>query len=208
MCKDIGHNWQDILITKLQKEFKEKEPSMKKIIEVAIDYGVLNRIAPQDDRIRKAREKKGRTLWEKDRNDPNLYLRLIYELESIKYAIKNSYSVCSHFTIGLTIAFNNALHPDHYAKFFSEKELMEVVEEFFNKAKRALEKRMEKLGVTPPNILKIGDSATITGINIVVKEFSVDGRIIPEINNLEEHMKIGKISNYTSAIDPSLIHFK
>ena len=210
--KEIAGKWQEDLDNSVDEAFLKKETTLSDLAQIIFEKGVLDRIAPLDEQVMAARKDLGKSVWEKGRNDPELYLRLIYSVEGVKQAIKGNLSIFGGCLLGgvLPACFKVAYSERAKDSFAgSKKSGEEKIDPFLimiDEIRKIAEKELVKNnGKVPEKLVPLGTKAEFHGIpGRTSKYYTDDGRISFEAGTYEGHCALYEFLDH-GAISPSAI---
>lgn len=186
--------WQEKYKEILDDFFQKENVSRKELIDIIWEYGILERISPKNENEKQARKSLKKTVWEGDRENPELYWRLLYSTAASLEAIKNKYSIVAPSYGYITGAFeglNRALLPQHCQAIFPESEKNPntnfheiILNDIIEKAKSEIENKGKK---PPKNLIPYGTEINWQGQKFNVERYTFDGKILLEADTPEKH---------------------
>lgn len=78
--KRLASRWRERLDQEIKAFQDSGDRSPDKLVDIYWEYYVLGRLAPEDSLEKEAREAKGKDVWSGDRDDPELYVRILTSL--------------------------------------------------------------------------------------------------------------------------------
>ena len=187
--------WQAIYEENLHKTLESGESvALKDVVEIVFQNAILDRYAPIDEAIKKARIEQKRRVWEGDRSDPELYERLFYACEASKEATKYSMDVSwvnSYIEAVRMIMINQSLNKAVFGGDKEGKEPETVV--FLNALQQRILEEYEKLGGKNNLVpVEIGSSAEFHSIPIKISGYNPDGTLRIDADTEEGHASLYK----------------
>ncbi len=193
---ELAHRWETRLREKLDGALSDPDVDKKKIEDILWEYGILERIDPQDSEEREARRKVGSDLWDGERNNPELYWRVLYSLGLIHESVKRNYSLTGGLAVGALrgIGYLHAKAQERvYKEFFpgSKNAYVDLNNDLIEKAKGELRKR----GVADPQLIPWDSEGVWKGIPVTIERYASDGTVVFHAQNISDHMKIYDLGN-------------
>jgi hypothetical protein len=198
---------------RMDEFLEQEEPSKEELMDILWEHGVLNRIAPLDPDEKQARMKLGKTVWKEDREDPELYWRLLYSAHAVQENQKTGVTTIAsgyEYTSGAFQGYHQAMFDEKKGnKIFTGEDKKEgtkiLIDELMKRARGELIKR----GVTPhENMISLGVTGEWQGVPVTVDRFTHDGLVHFRADDAEghaalyKHLDEGKAGASPSRIDP------
>lgn len=190
---------------------RSENPTREEFINILWEKGIMGRIAPEDDSRKQARQDLRKTVWPGDKNDPILYLHILYSAAAAKEAIQRSWSIITTgkgYADGIFNGSRNMLFSDNGAKVFPELKNSKkngdvvILDELIARAKKEIENHG---GVAPKKILSYDEQGEWQGISVTVDRFGGDGRVYLQLNNGKDMDAFLK-ANGPQGVMPELIN--
>ncbi len=207
------HAWQTAYEQSLKNFFKQTKCSLREFIEIIFIQGTLDRMAPLDPEIRDLRLKQGSQAWPGTREDTELYWRMIYAIESSKYAISQNWSVSgSDYSLNVINATMRIFYNPDSAKICRQlfpdcpqdtNAIIQIVMRKFQE--RVVQELQNKNFVYPDldNLLQTNDKGKFYDILVYIDRIQFDGSFWLQPTDREQFgqhvIKIGKLTNYSGA---------
>ncbi len=195
--REKSHAWQARFDEKLDEFFESGGQSREELMDLVWEYGIMDRIAPEDVSERDARKELGSAVWEGDRDDPSLYWRIMYAAANSQEAIEKNYSVAAsgrNFIVGALNGIKNVYMNERLSKFFPDYQNGKdgIPENFtLNYIIERSKQELEKRGVKPPEkLISLGAKGRWHGVEFTVDSYTDQGKIWPKVENREDHMRI------------------
>lgn len=210
-----AHNWQDRLKTATERFFTSEEQTREGFVNMLWEQGILDRISPIDQDEITSRKSKDRPVWDKGRESPELYWKILYSAAAAKEAIQRNWTLATNsdsYIVGIFPPIYQAMEKGVVNKLYPKNEnespnpLVTIIDEIITKAKSELEKREQNISGHP---IKLNTHGKWHGIDVVVENFSGQGEIGFRANNLQDHMRLYDLARETMGaaqpweIDPS-----
>ncbi|MFA6588452.1 MAG: hypothetical protein WCT08_05280 [Patescibacteria group bacterium] len=195
--KQKSGEWSFKLEAEVEKLINADSTDKDKLFEVLWEDGVLNRIVPADLEAKNARQQLGRTVWPGSREDPALYLRILYSCAFSEEALKRNYSIVADsrgLITGAFNGFNQALYSEKAFAFFPEYKTgknpsFEFLAYIADRAKAEL----KKIGVQPPDKIIPWDAEGVwQGIKVVVDRSTSDGRLAFRAKDPKDSLRLSE----------------
>ncbi len=200
--KQLAESWLLDFGESLNSAIKNPESDFDQIMDVVWEKGILNRICPDSQEVKAARKNLGRNVYEGQKEDSDLYWRLLASAENVEYAAKNSLTLASGDLSPMFEAFVAMNSPEIKRRFFQKdddgRELDKVIDAIRQKAISKISD-LEKKQV--PALPAYGKKINVAGIDLKVR-YTPNGQIALEAFSPEDHEKIGQMTDYTGTISP------
>jgi len=194
--------WQKRLLDRVNILLNAKEADRNSLIDVLWNSGILDRIAPVNPEEKESRIKLGKKIWRGDRDDPELYWRILYAAAAAKEAIERGWSVVSGsggYIIGFFQGANEVIFSERNKDFFPETNdkmlhanpYLILTESIIERARVELEKR----GIKPhQKFPRYGARGKWKGVDVKIDRFSDDGLVWLKGIDINAHNKLYELS--------------
>lgn len=209
--------WQQKLETAVTAILKSPSGTMERIFDALKEHCILDRIAPTDPVERQARTAKRKVIWEGDRQDPELYWRIMYAAASAQYATDMNWTLCASgngYVIGAI---------SEYWGIILREQVPDWLREFTNHHQRSLlrpltddlirwsKTTLMEMGQTPhQTLIPIGSRGIFHDIPVSLSAYTDQGLICFEADDYNDHCKLyqhldpeTRIGVVPSNIDPA-----
>jgi len=189
-----AHSWEGEYEKALEELFGDTDHiSLDDIIEVAFQKGIVDRLAPADDEVKRLRAEQHRRVWQGGRNDSELYARLFYAVERSKESLQHTADYS--WTNAAWLAYNMIMSRESLREriFGTALDGNESVALFLD----ALEKRIkeeyeEREGKLSLEVIPAGTKASFHGIALTVEGHNPDGTLHVNADDEEGHAALYK----------------
>lgn len=200
--KQLAQSWLEEYDRDLRLTVEKPETDFNQVMEVVWEKGILNRLCPNSQEVKLARKSLGRAVYEGDRNDSDLYWRLLASTENVDYATKNNLTLTSGDLSPIFDAFVDMSSPEVKSKFFRKEESGHELDKIIRAIKqKALSKLSDLEKDQVPTLPAYGKKIRVKGIDLKVR-YTPDGQIALEAFSPEDHKKMGQMTDYTGTILP------
>lgn len=200
--KTLAESWLEEYDRDLKSAIENPEADFDQIMAVVWEKGILNRLCPKNQEVKVARKSLGKKVYDGQREDSDLYWRLLASAENVEYAAKNNLTLASGDLSPIFDAFvamnSPAIKPRFFQKDEEGKELDKIIQAIREKAIAKLSD-LEKKQV--PTLPAYGKKIHVAGIDVKVR-YLPDGQIALEAFSPQDHEKIGQMTDYTGTISP------
>ncbi len=201
--------WEPRMRTALDQFFVASDKTRDGFVDVLWKYGILDRIAPNNQEEITARIEGSRPVFENSRDDPQLYWRILYSAQAARQAIENGWSIVvnsNSYVIGAISGINQGIRNGTLAKLYSMPAddtvdpLIPAIDDIVNRAKRELESRGQE---TTGHPLSPGAKGKWHDISVTVDRFTGQGGIWFEAQTYKDHtMLVGATIENRGAVMP------
>lgn len=212
---EIAHDWRDRLEIETTRFLNSEEQTRAGFLSLLWEQAILDHIAPLDQKEIAARKSKDRPVWDKGRESPELYWKILYSAAAAKEATQRNWTLAADsnsYIVGIFPPIYAAMEKRVIDKLYpkngneSPNRIVTIIDDIITKAKSELEKRDQQ---TTGHPLKWESHGKWHGIDVIVERFSGSGEISFRAKNIEDHMKLYDMAPDTSGaaqpweIDPS-----
>ena len=199
--KEKAHAWHKRFDEALEEFLVEEEFDFDKFIDVIWEKGILDRVAPKDEEEKRARQGVGSKVWEGERDDPELYWRIMYSAGHIREFSERQFTMhaAGFADVGIYQGVVKLLYSEKHEKFrkklYPDRKSNPVVivsDEIIERAK----KELETLGVeSHKKLIPWGAVGKYEDIEVEVDRYMEDGLVSLRALNYEDHMKLYDLAN-------------
>jgi hypothetical protein len=207
------HAWQIAYEQAVEKFFNQVKCSLSEFIEIIFIKGTLDRMAPKNLEIRDLRLKQGSQAWAGTREDAELYWRMIYAVESSKYAISQNWSVSgSDYSLNVINATMRLFYHPNSTEICQQlfpqcpQDTNAIIQIVMRKFQERVVQELQNKKFSCPdldNLLQINDQGTFHGMPVYIDRIYFDGSFwlkpTDKENFIKHHMEIGKLTDYLGA---------
>ena len=150
--------WQTRLVSSLGNFFSSQEPTREGFVDILWTKGILDHIAPTDPEEIKARNAKGRPVWDKGRDDSQLYWRILYSAAASKEAIEKAWTFATpsnNYVAGMFSGIHEAFRRGFIQKVYTDDQStvadpsVSVINDVIERAKQELKARNQNTAGHP-----------------------------------------------------------
>ncbi len=189
-----AHAWEREYEQALDEVFKDPEHVLlDDIVEVAFQKGIVERLAPLDEEIKRLRIEQRRRVWEGDREDAEFYARLFYAIEFSKEMFDKSVDLS--WTNMANAAYNRIMRSNVLQeRFFGNSSDAKSSAMQFSDAlqKRILKEYGKKGGTLDLKVIPEGAKVVFHGIELKVLGYNPDGTLRVDTEGEEGHRELWK----------------
>lgn len=192
-------NWEYAFQKALDTLLASQKVDFEALIEVVWRYGILDRIAPEDSEILLARLTLGNLVFSGGRNDPELYIRIVYSCGQIAEAVKNNQEICGGYCLA---AYRAGFFLVMRRKDFEQ----EVIFRILDRVKEKANLELKKLGLGPLSSFAIGTMGFFNGIQVVITKILSDGRVVLKAYDDNDLLELKRHLDSKNAVSPTELH--
>ncbi|MBD3359499.1 MAG: hypothetical protein GF365_02215 [Candidatus Buchananbacteria bacterium] len=207
------HAWQTAYERALENFFNQTNLSLSKFIEIIFVQGTLDRMAPEDLEIRDLRLQKGSQAWKGTRDDAELYWRMIYAIESSKYAIAQNWSVSgSDYSLNVINATMRLFYHPNSTELCQQlfpkcpQDTNAIIQIVMRKFQEKVIQEMQNKNFAQPdldNLLQTNDKGKFYEMPVYIDRIQFNGSFWLQPTDREQFgrhvIKIGKLTNCRGA---------
>jgi hypothetical protein len=188
--------WKEKISEDLEKLKMMEHPTKEKIANMALEDGILARIAPEDDRVREKRKEDGRRLRESERNDPELYFRIAYALQRSKWTVQENHTLGGGWPTGaIRFLVQTAEIPAVQEELLEDDQrfkdaMIEIVTKMQENVLEMAEERQHDNNSYECNVYSEGTKGEFKGIPVKLKRYTEDGYAWIEAENHKDRNKL------------------
>ncbi len=187
--------WKTRLNTSLDTFFAVREPTRELFVDILLTNGILDHIAPTDLEEIAARKAEQRPVWDKSRDDPHLYWKILYSAAAAKEAVEKQWSVVADngsYVRGIFPGIYEAINNGIFAKLYpeatkSKQPAIFVLDDIIDKVKQELEMRNQS---TVGHPIKCGLKGEWRGVKGTIDRYSGDGAILLYASSYDDHTRL------------------
>jgi hypothetical protein len=191
-----AHSWEGAYEQALEELFQDTDHiSLDDIIEVAFQKGIVDRLAPLDEEVKRLRQEQHRRVWDGSREDSALYARLYYAVEESRESVADTMD--HSWANAAWLAFNKIMSRESLRErvFGTALDANESVAQFLNALReRVKEEYEEKKGRLSLEIIPSGTKAMFHGIALTVDCHNPDGTLRVTADDEEGHRALYKFN--------------
>lgn len=203
-----GLGWEERFDNQIKVLLTKNEIVFKEVMDIVWQIGILDRLAPVDEQVIAERKKEGRRVWEKGRQDPEFYYRIIYNVQNLRYAIEHNYSLMTGWLVGIIKVIGLVTIYNTNQKLFVNNNYHEVITEILDDVIARSQEELQQFDIILDCVYKVGDIGTIWGHLVTISSITVDGCIALQATDMAAHMHIGELTNYSGVVSPMVFHQK
>jgi hypothetical protein len=190
LTENIAHAWEKRYHQALDELFGREHITIDEIADTVLEKGILDRVAPLDEKVLMLRKKEGRLVWEGGREDPDLHGRLLYSFEHLKHAIRHNHTLGGEKFIGNATLPALVRYMGRAAKLFPDIPSEEAPLVFIAELQNKISRRLVELGASEPPVLLPGTEALFHGIPVIVEGYSNDGYLVVKGKDRQSWMRL------------------
>lgn len=200
--KEISNRWRDRFEEAMDKYLSRSEIELDGVTDFIWEKGVLDHISPTDQEEFEARQRLDKDAFTRD--NPELYWRIMYSAGNAKDSTLKNATLLAGYVAQVMIQVVMGLSIKNQNKFSElfpkdSNPIIVVADKIIEKAKGEL----IRLGIKPhEELIPIGFVGKFKGVNVKITRYTHDGLIALEADNYEDHVKLGELTNYKSAVLP------
>lgn len=212
---DKAPTWQANFASSLEAFYSDPRPTRARFIDILWTNGILDHIAPENPEEIAKRKSRKRPVWEKGRENPHLYWRILYSIASAREVLEKQLSIGvskDSYVGGVFTGISEAEANGLLSKIYPEKGKNRwtfVLDDLIEKAKKELEGKDQNITGHP---IPSGIKGEWRGVAVTTRKYSDDGRIVLEGNSLKDHELLSQLLGKTWGaaepweVDPNGFH--
>lgn len=177
-----------------------KIPTTEELTDVILKNGILDRVAPLDEAVKKERIKNHQYVFEGNRSDPRLFLRLIYANLAYRNGLKMSAAPSWVNAAGLAIHRMIMAIIERDGECDSENVISQILDSLDSRLKN----EYRRLGGENTELISVGSRLDYHGIFCAVSGYNPDGTIRVEADTDEGHRQLYKFTK-GGGIEPTTL---
>jgi hypothetical protein len=193
---ELANAWSKRFDRALEEASSDPNLTLVKLSDIIWEKGTLEHISPSDPDEFQARQELGKLAI--NREDPELYARLVYCAEHIRHGIQNNLSLASGYipVVPATVAvyanpeFKKQINPDR------------IVFDLLDSITKKSNQKLQELNIQNFKPIPIGSMGTYEDIPVKVVRYTIDGALVLEAENFESYKKLGEATDFTGTVSP------
>ena len=184
-----AHSWEDAYEHALEGLFEDVDHiSLDDIIEIAFQKGIVDRLAPEDEEVKRLRLVQHRRVWQGTREENDLYARLYYAVEGSRESVADTMD--HSWTNAAWLAYNKTMSRESLRErlFGTVADANDSVAQFLEVLKKRIEEEYkDKGGKLLFEVMPAGKKAAFRGIAVTIDGYNPDGTLRVTADDEDDH---------------------
>jgi len=206
--------WQQRYDKEIESALTNPDSNVDDILEIAWQDAVLGRIAPLSPAEKQARQALRKEVWEGTRNDPELYVRMLFALEGIKHAIEKRWTLAGTGFVaqGVHDPYYRMMRPEYGEQYLSREDdsYDELQQHCLSFVEKKIRKELKRLKADDKiKVPEIGSIGEVDGMKVKIERYSDKGVVevggFGELKTIEERRAFFALQDAVGGINPERI---
>jgi len=212
--KEAYREWDERYSDALESFGSRENFTKDELVDLIFEKGILDHLAPTDEKEREARKAMKADLWDRDNVDHEFYWRIMYSSGALKeslgqdLAVTHGYvarsAIKALYKIGGTHEAWTKIFPDVSEEDTPLKNIAEALEE------RARHEIKNRGGIPHEQLIPIGAKGTVNGVAVKVERYTGEGMVSLHTDNYEDWVSLGDevksvTGRMTNIVSPTML---
>ena len=177
----------------------DEQANLEELVDIALEKGILDRLVPEDQQVRKARQEGGNNLLDLERDDPKLWWQLLYAVKGVTEDAISGKTLSNGFVLpSMMTLFSRKSEAIIKADPEAKNPFETLGQAMMDKIKKELEFRGIQI---PEKLLPIGAKGIYENIEVEITGYSSDGLIAIKATNHEDMFKLDRFTVNPAELD-------